>query len=704
MASPSHSSLKRKHDTPMPPLSHHDPLFNVTPDCLQHPEQLSLTQNGIAYTITMAQFVHQHDRYAKHPLPDDLFPWLHGVDGLDHQQSLFFGVRKVVVPKHRGLMLVHAGSSSAEDHVKRLAYSLPADLLVEQQLSPDTNQPVWQFRKDPEALHGIHLRNFSIQSWRCASISDLVVFGPHAKTVACRLAQAQECIHRERQQYHQRLALSAGKRAVVNANDLQYRIFIISGKICQCWRNQTESFIFSLDAFDTIQQNFPEWVWYDDQGTQQQCLSLADMEKQEMNQFTRASQITDHLWVGSSHDVPVFDHDDQVAQLNNPLGFSVCIECHDLAEMTCQSELTLARAMLEERDQDQVPPELMHLDMYSTGAVMDSAQDLDAFLASLKDLLMFMDDMTRQGRNVLIHSLDAYSESSLLVLTWMMYKQDLSLRDAYLSLQHQRSFFVFASDVPLLQVVDHFLRQSSALDYYKQKWIASLHNNTPSQLLDHPSRLLMTDQTIHEISHPQPLTLAVNPLPSNPDKDDWLSCPHFEGSFPSRMLPFLYLGNLNHATNPAMLKALGISYVVSVGENADLNNQDFQHLFLDNLYDDGIDSVKSQYDRTVAFVDEAHKRGAKCLIHCRVGVSRSAALTIAYVMHHFEPLSLVAAYTLVRARRLNVIIQPNLKFMYELLQLEQQLTGRFIVPWHFLSHQIHLLNDTFASQKEELSF
>ena len=34
------------------------------------------------------------------------------------------------------------------------------------------------------------------------------------------------------------------------------------------------------------------------------------------------------------------------------------------------------------------------------------------------------------------------------------------------------------------------------------------------------------------------------------------------------MLPFLYLGNLNHAANVYMLHALGITHVVSVGECA----------------------------------------------------------------------------------------------------------------------------------------
>jgi dual specificity MAP kinase phosphatase len=58
------------------------------------------------------------------------------------------------------------------------------------------------------------------------------------------------------------------------------------------------------------------------------------------------------------------------------------------------------------------------------------------------------------------------------------------------------------------------------------------------------------------------------------------------------------------------------------------------------------------------------------LVHCRVGVSRSASICIAEVMRRTS-LSLPRAYLFVRARRLNVIIQPNLRFMYELMKWEE---------------------------------
>jgi dual specificity MAP kinase phosphatase len=61
-------------------------------------------------------------------------------------------------------------------------------------------------------------------------------------------------------------------------------------------------------------------------------------------------------------------------------------------------------------------------------------------------------------------------------------------------------------------------------------------------------------------------------------------------------------------------------------------------------------------------------------------------------MAHYQ-LSLVDAYLMVRARRLSVIIQPNLLFMYELLQWEQQLKGRFDpMGWPGVAREVHGLN------------
>jgi dual specificity MAP kinase phosphatase len=72
------------------------------------------------------------------------------------------------------------------------------------------------------------------------------------------------------------------------------------------------------------------------------------------------------------------------------------------------------------------------------------------------------------------------------------------------------------------------------------------------------------------------------------------------------------------------------------------------------------------------YTDRGRLANTATLVHCRVGVSRSATICIAEVMRSLG-MSFPRAYCFVRARRLNVIIQPHLRFAYELLKWEESL-------------------------------
>lgn len=102
--------------------------------------------------------------------------------------------------------------------------------------------------------------------------------------------------------------------------------------------------------------------------------------------------------------------------------------------------------------------------------------------------------------------------------------------------------------------------------------------------------------------------------PEHLEKFGWFYDPEFEGSFPSRILPFLYLGNLAHASNPGLLKSLGIQYVLSVGEQAhglnvhmgEVGSEDkstqFMVKLVDDMYDNGVDPLWRHIENCVAFV------------------------------------------------------------------------------------------------------
>lgn len=354
----------------------------------------------------------------------------------------------------------------------------------------------------------------------------------------------------------------------------------------------------------------------------------------------------------SSSSCSDFSHEEDV----NPHQFSICIEAHDLADMPLPSTLTLARETLNDLKDGQMPSKMIHFDMHATG-VPNEKSEFDAFYARLYQLLQFMEDQAAHDRRVLIHCSDGYTESSLLALTWIMYHCKLQLPEAYLYLQRIRSFFVYAADVPTLRRIEHMLFEdhdsiepqpkrkkstttADASEAIKRLSVGGVNSNdnadseedeedneeykqdqhtetpvTPPIKADH--RQLLDDAYINTISN----TDIDEKIPDNiyrqsqlsPTKEEerlfpWFYSPRFEGSFPSRILPFLYLGNLNHATNPAMLKALNITHVVSVGEKADLDTNAFELLFLDNLYDDGIDSIQSRLTNVLDFVGKCFER------------------------------------------------------------------------------------------------
>jgi dual specificity MAP kinase phosphatase len=113
-----------------------------------------------------------------------------------------------------------------------------------------------------------------------------------------------------------------------------------------------------------------------------------------------------------------------------------------------------------------------------------------------------------------------------------------------------------------------------------------------------------------------------------------------------------------------MLHALGITHVVSVGECAlvpppqlhgDSYGQSDEHhsrshaqliqgkegslwieeregrikvLDIKGVCDDGIDTLEPQLAPICDWIDKAREEGGKVLVHCRVGVSRSATVTV----------------------------------------------------------------------------
>lgn len=104
-----------------------------------------------------------------------------------------------------------------------------------------------------------------------------------------------------------------------------------------------------------------------------------------------------------------------------------------------------------------------------------------------------------------------------------------------------------------------------------------------------------------------------------------------------------------------MLHALGITHVVSVGECALVPPPEYKNpcpssrerraslwteekegrikvLDIQGVCDDGIDTLEPQLGPICDWIEKARLEGGQVLVHCRVGVSRSATVTVRSIL------------------------------------------------------------------------
>lgn len=184
---------------------------------------------------------------------------------------------------------------------------------------------------------------------------------------------------------------------------------------------------------------------------------------------------------------------------------------------------------------------------------------------------------------ILIYSADGYSESSSLALCMMMALRKLTLPEAYLELQleKRRSFFVYPTEVAPMRRVEARLERDRAAAAAPQTRTGrpaamsmsfaagAVHSGFFGPAAQHQQQLQAQAQA-EGTPPPPPGEAALSssapsgesalgggalarrprantlppPIAHLGDHQIWFNDPRFDGSFPSRVLPFLYLGNL----------------------------------------------------------------------------------------------------------------------------------------------------------------
>ncbi|KAI9724028.1 MAG: hypothetical protein M1812_000746 [Candelaria pacifica] len=579
------------------------------------------------------------------PEPKQVFPWLHGLHPDNQIQLAFFVARRRSLRKTpkciRGITIVKVGSDLTVSRIKGAV--APEELLSDKLGSDDI------FLEANPTL-GFSVRNFHIQASKMAMVSDIVVYAEdethkdEMNRLAQRFAKAQKAI--------KDMAEPDGKEAPL------FSTFVLSSEFPPFLDDDC----LVVDVLDS-KGNMTDKV-----------MDFFHWERREMCTMSKASEIATNVWLGPTPETSLAP----TVSDNYEGLFDVLIEASDMAHVPSHRALKHFCDLLDETGEAQ------HLEFPSSGSIMPptwSQAEVDGLIDTCRWIYKLANpDFTDQAVagvdcdgdtpmkgtstkhcKVLIHCADGYTESSLLGLAYFMFAEGVPVHEAWLRLhcEKQRNFFAYPSDVALLTSIQARILQGSP----KQKDIA----------------------------------VVTEPA--------WLS--GMDGSLPSRILPYMYLGNLSHANNPDLLRAMGIKQILSVGETVSWAKEKDKRwgggdlLFIDRVQDNGVDPLTDDFDKCLEFIEKGRSEGTATLVHCRVGVSRSATICIAEVMSRLG-LSFPRAYCFVRARRLNVIIQPHLRFTYELLKWEEAQQQKRRMPlkrdldWPTVAREIALMNKPYS--------
>ncbi|KAM7000811.1 protein phosphatase Slingshot homolog 3 [Tautogolabrus adspersus] len=133
---------------------------------------------------------------------------------------------------------------------------------------------------------------------------------------------------------------------------------------------------------------------------------------------------------------------------------------------------------------------------------------------------------------------------------------------------------------------------------------------------------------------------------------------------PSKIFDYLYLGSEWNAANFEELQKNKVGYILNVTREIDnFFPESFNYLNI-RVYDVEATDLLFHWPDTYNFIDTARKSGQAVLVHCKMGVSRSASTVIAYAMKQERwPLDVALNYV----RDCRSIIKPNEGFMKQLL-------------------------------------
>ncbi|XP_006148922.1 dual specificity protein phosphatase 18 [Tupaia chinensis] len=161
----------------------------------------------------------------------------------------------------------------------------------------------------------------------------------------------------------------------------------------------------------------------------------------------------------------------------------------------------------------------------------------------------------------------------------------------------------------------------------------------------------------------------------------------------SQITSSLYISNGAVANNKLMLCSNYITTVINVSvEVKNTFYEDIQYVHVP-VTDLPTSSLYEFFDPIADYIHSVETKQGRTLLHCVAGISRSAALCLAYLMK-YHSMSLLDAHTWTKLCR--PIIRPNSGFWEQLIHYEFKLFSKNTV--HMINSPIGMIPDIYEKE------
>jgi len=147
----------------------------------------------------------------------------------------------------------------------------------------------------------------------------------------------------------------------------------------------------------------------------------------------------------------------------------------------------------------------------------------------------------------------------------------------------------------------------------------------------------------------------------------------------TQVLPHLYIGSYDDTINEKNLRTNGITHILSlIGRTS---SAEWLKHKIKPMNDYGKTDLKSVLKEVEEFMEQGQKDGNSLLVHCQSGQNRSATVVIAYLMMNCQKTLFLSHKEL---KDLRPIVQINVKYAKQLLELEKELFGENSLPANWM--------------------